>query len=884
MSAPAIRTPDQRLRVFVSSTLQELAEERKAARQGIERIHLTPVMFEAAARAHPPRDLYRAYLAQSDVFVGIYGARYGWIAPGADISGIEDEYRLSAGMPRLVYVKETSDREPRLAKMLERIEGDDLSYRFFREASELAELVARDLSLVLTERFATNHAPAETADAAPLPKYLPPIEQGEIIGREALVDDIARRLAPRSIVTLTGGGGTGKTSLAIHVANTVGDDFPDGVFYVSLAAVRDARDVVQTIATTLELPIPDGRADPSRLVAGFLRTRRALLVLDNFEQVIDAAPEVAALAAACRDLAIVITSRKPLRIRGEQEVPIPPLELGDDGPAVRLFEARARAVRPSFAVTDENRAAVVAICRHLDGLPLAIELAAARTRVLTPRAMLPRLDHSLALLTGGAKDLPERHQTLRRTLAWSFELLGDRERSAFLRLGVCPGSFGLGMAEAVIGDAIDGEVLDVVDSLVEHSLVVRTDDRDEPRFHMLATVREFACESLASADEARDAQRRLAIWASRFLAAPLPRVARFQTIVHYERFLTEEHNVRAALTWCLGENGDLQLGWRIAADYALMLFVHMRLREVAVVFDQATAAGPCTDEVVHAKARVARGATAAVTYDMQTAREFLGDVAATLRAAGEREAAGWAETAWAQIHLLTGDLDIMDRLERAVGEFQAAGSVNGEVFVRSLQAFVALQSGDVSRAHELATAALEIARERRDDDKVALLTSGFGRLALIQGNLDEARAWFANAAAIGQVRSGRWGRFGALMLLASVMIAQRDDEAARGVLEDVVQTGRVAGLGYGVELALGGLAGLAVRRGEIDRAALMFQLVPEGYEDGPDLAMVHDPLGTLRAETRAAREALGPRAKGQPDRHAMFDEVLDQLFGRGASS
>jgi len=241
MSAPAIRTPDQRLRVFVSSTLQELAAERKAAREGIERIHLSPVM------------------------------------------------------PRLVYVKSAPEREPRLVRMLERIEGDDLSYRFFVDPTELTELVARDLALVLTERFDKAEAPDTTPPVEATPLYVAPVEHGELIGRAALVDEVQRRLTGGPLVTLTGPGGTGKTSLAIHLANTLADRFPDGVFYVQLAAVRDSKEVAQTLATTLELPLPQGGADPLRLVTGFLRAKRALLVLDNFEQVIEAAPDVASL-------------------------------------------------------------------------------------------------------------------------------------------------------------------------------------------------------------------------------------------------------------------------------------------------------------------------------------------------------------------------------------------------------------------------------------------------------------------------------------------------------------------------------------------------------------------------------------------------------------
>ncbi len=879
-----IQTPDQRLRVFVSSTLQELAAERKAAREGIERIHLSPVMFEVAARAHPPRDLYRAYLAQSDVFVGIYGARYGWIAPGADISGIEDEYVLSAGMPRLVYVKSAPEREPRLVRMLERIEGDDLSYRFFVEPTELTELVARDLALVLTERFAAAEHAEQAALPAP-PLYVPPVEHVELIGRRELTDEVALQLADAPVVTLTGPGGTGKTTLAIHLANVMADRFPDGVFYVPLAGVRDAKEVAQTLATTLEIPAPQGGADPLRLVTGFLRAKRALLVLDNFEQVIDAAPDVATLSASCRDLTILVTSRKPLRVRGEREIQVPPLPVAGEGAAVKLFEARAQAVRPSFRITDENRDAVTAICKHLDGLPLAIELAAARTRVLTPQSILPRLGQSLTFLTGGAKDFPQRHQTLRAALEWSFDLMSTPERAAFRRLGIVTGSIGLSAAEAVVG-ASELDPLDALASLVEQSLLVRSDVHDEPRFHMLETIREYALDRLQAAGETRDAWQRLALWAAQYTYTTAPKLSQFDTPVHYEKFVVEEPLLRSAIAWCLGPDGDLQLGWRIAASYIVILQTRMRLREVVAWHQRLTAAGPCTDEATRIRADVALGSAASATGDVHTALRCLEGAAERLRALGDRHVAGWAETTRAQTRLLLSEEGVREAVARAIEDFRSVREIHGEAYVRALEAYAAMGEGDLARARKVTTDTLDFATQHRDNDALTFLTSLLGRITLAEGDMDVARGLFANAAALGRERGGLWGRVDALMVLGSVALAQQDYTAAHGIFEEVIQAGRTVGVGFGLELAIGSLAGLAIRAGDATHAERLFRLIPDGYEDAANEIWVieSDPLGTLRGETRHARQALGPRARAAADREAIWDEVMDLALNRSATA
>jgi predicted ATPase/class 3 adenylate cyclase len=354
--------------------------------------------------------------------------------------------------------------------------------------------------------LATEFPPLKTLDNRPTNL---PVQPNELIGRERELEEAAALLTNGlRVLTLTGTGGTGKTRLALQLAADVVDEFPDGVFFVSLAPVRDWELVAPTIARTLGL-----REQPGETVLetldGYLAGKEVLLVLDNFEQVLAAAPAVAGLSASAAALKLLVTSRTPLRLSGERTYPVPPLELAE---SVRLFVERAQAAALEFDLTGENEDAVAEICRRLDGLPLAIELAATRIRSLPPPALLRRLDQRLKLLTGGALDLDERQRTLRGTIEWSYELLPEAERALFARLGVFVGGSRLDAAEALC-DGIGIDVLDGLHSLVEKSLLRQRPDADgEPRFWMLETIREFALGLLDEASTAAEARRAHAEW------------------------------------------------------------------------------------------------------------------------------------------------------------------------------------------------------------------------------------------------------------------------------------------------------------------------------------------------------------------------------------
>ena len=576
-----------------------------------------------------------------------------------------------------------------------------------------------------------------------------PLQPTPLLGREREVEELTALLHRDDVrlVTLTGPGGTGKTRLALQAAAELVDEFPDGVWFVPLASLTDPALVPSAIAEVLGVR-EAGDTPLLELLREHLKDKRLLLVLDNFEQVLEAAPVVTALLAD-PGLTVLVTSRAPLRLRGEKEVAVPPLGLPRRRPpptaeqlsqyaAVRLFLDRAQDVRADFAVTNENAPAIAEICHRLDGLPLAIELAAARIRLFPPQGMLGRLEQRLPLLTGGARDLPLRQQTLRATIAWSYDLLTDGERKLFRRLSVFAGGWTLEAAEAVAGGPQSGELeLDVVtgmEALAEHSLVHQPiGDTGEARFTMLETIREYGLEQLEASGEADEAGERHAAYFLELVERAELELYGPDELVWLDWLEAEHDNLRAAMGLSLATAPSLLL--RLVAGAWRFWYVRGYLAEGRRWTERALAAAGEVPSVSRVRALNGLAVFAGVQGNMTYSREIDEASLAMARALGDSlgKIRALHDLGIIAIHLDQPD-HALAQYEEALGLAREHGEPWWEASALLNLGDLAITQGDGDRAKLLLEQTIPLARKTGNLGAAAVSGCNLGELFLARGD------------------------------------------------------------------------------------------------------------------------------------------------------
>lgn len=807
-----ISTPDRRLRVFVSSTLQELAQERRAVQSVVTQLRLTPVMFELGARPHPPRDLYRAYLAQSDVFVGVYAGSYGWVAPEEEVSGLEDEYRLSGDLPKLIYVKTGVEQQPRLKELLDRIRNDDdASYKRFAGPEELAELLGDDLAVLLTERFAASRPTRTEAGVEPLRPGRVPVPPTPLVGRDAEVQEVLALLSDPAVrlVSLVGPGGIGKTRLALQAGLLAPSIHEEAVWFVDLAAVQDAAGVVEAVAAAFGV-----RREGSRPLLDLLVDRLGgtdvLLVLDNFEQVVEAAPDLARLLDGCRGLSVLVTSRTVLGLRGEHVVNVAPLDVPPrseqetvesvaGAAAVELLVARARQVRPGFRLTPANAAAVADLCRMLDGIPLALELAAAQLRVITPATLLARLrqrlDRSLDLSVDMV-DMPSRQRTLRATLDWSHSLLGDAQRLLLARLSVFTGRWTLEAAEAVgVADG-DLDVDETLSSLVSESLVVLDEsDPEQLRFRMLSPVRSFAAERLAEGGGRDATLARLTDHLVHFAETAGPELLGPGNRAWAELIDAQLEDLFAAAARAV-EADDAETVVRIAAPLFPYWWSRGLLLQLSDLAETA-AALPSVHRlamVPRASLLWARGMFRISQGQLGEAEPLLDELLACLGGPGVERLRAFALAGLALARVETTTAERGALVASAVETFRSLHDVWGLTFGLIVQGQLALAAGDLASAMRLHTEGLAGARRIESDYLEVQLLDLLGVDALVAGDVDAARASLVSAARVHQRLADSEGSANCLDGFAAVALLQGRPHLAAELMGVAARTRELVGV------------------------------------------------------------------------------------------
>ena len=702
-----------------------------------------------------------------------------------------------------------------------------------------------------------------------------PVSLTSLIGREHEVQALhALLLRPEiRLLTLTGTAGVGKTRLALEVVRDLMHDFTDGVHLVSLAPISDPALVIPTIAHRLGL-IESGSQPLLDLLKISQRGKQRLLLLDNFEQVISAAPLLAELLEACSQLKLLVTSREVLRLRGEHQFAVPPLALPDPRhlpnvealahvPAVNLFLQRAQAIQSDFHATTDNAGAIAAICLRLDGLPLAIELAAARIKLFPPQALLARLSQRLTVLTSGARDAPARHQTLRHTIKWSYDLLSMQEQRLFRRLAVFVGGCTLEAIEA-IGAAFGDEaepVVDAVASLLDKSVLQYMEQEGgEPRLMMLETIREYGWEALVTSGEVEVIQRAHAAYYLALAEKAEPELTSAEKRRWLERLKREHENLRAALAW-LGERKEWEAALRHGSTLWRFWLMGGYYSEGRAELARALAAGEERIATsVRAKALCAAGALANVQADFEQGEALCGESLALFRAQGDLRGCATSLTmlghgAWqrsdyaaaralleeavtlcrevndrvditlalinlATVFLLQGEYDQVRTLgEGAVVLSRERGDTWDLAHALRIVGLAMSSQGDLTQAHALLEESLALARQEGYKGILASSLFASAQVALLQGDVALARSLLDESLALFKELGDRQNVAQSLFGLGWISFVQGDYAATRALLEESLALFIAVGNKWFIALCLVGFGALAIAQGEWTWAA-----------------------------------------------------------------
>jgi predicted ATPase/class 3 adenylate cyclase/DNA-binding CsgD family transcriptional regulator len=765
-----------------------------------------------------------------------------------------------------------------------------------------------------------------------------PLQPTPFLGREKEVDAIGQLLLRDSsrLVTLTGPGGVGKTRLGLQVAAELAEHFTDGTWFVSLAPISDPELVIPTVSQVLGLPEARDQA-PLEHLKSALHEKKMLLLLDNFEQVVSAATSVADVLVGCPHLKVLVTSRAVLHVRAEREYPVPALLLPDmthlpdllalsQYEAVALFIERAQAVNPAFQVTNTNAPAVAEICVRLDGLPLAIELAAARIRLFSPQALLTRLGQRLPLLVSSARDVPARQQTLRQTIQWSYALLTEAEQRVFLRLAVFVGGCAMQAVEAVADSVAEEQtsVLDTVTSLLDKNLLRQTEQEDgEPWFMMLETIREFGLEVLSKRGELEAVRHAHAEYYLQFAEVADPALRGPQQEVWFHRLERELDNLRAALSWLLerGEAGEsIEMALRLGAALSEFWQVRSHTHEGWTFLERALERSEGVAVAVRAKALNAAGDLAMELGNHDRGEELCQQSLALLRESGDLAGVGEAlhylgnaswlkgDLATARFHFaeslkittetgnkkfMASSLIILSLVDMEQGDypqgyshaeeglrlFRERGNKQGIAIALQHIAYGHLCEGDAVKAHPLYEESYPLFKEigAKAYERLAIL--GLGRVAFLQGNLSLARSLLEEASTTFQGEEDPYDQYNqarALSHLARVVACEGDHVKARTLYEQCLAIVKQVGFKIDTPFHLEGLAAVVVEQGELPWAARLWGTA-EALRDGMGAPIHPIYRADYERSVAAARSQLGEQtfaAAWAEGRSMTLDQVL----------